>query len=247
MPPSAPPSVGGAASQRPIVSVVDEQTCSLGQPLPPVPRQPGTQRDVVASHTRPDVAPPQSASARQPQIPSVRHWLPASSGRHCVLFVAPGTHSSHFFLVGLQTSGASQSVSKRHWTQCPSGPPLRLQWSSGARQSASEWHIAPEHWPTPFMMSRQLWPVGQPLRGAGPQPGTQSPPARLQMRPESAAPQERLSDGPAQPQTPRSATQTGFTPPHRATLVALHSVQAPPQPRADRPGGPDRGSSARRR
>jgi len=27
---------------------------------------------------------------------------------------------------------------------------------SGARQSASLWHIAPEHWPTPFMMSRQL-------------------------------------------------------------------------------------------
>ena len=77
------------------------------------------------------------------------------------------------------------------------------------------------------MMSRQLWPVGQPLRGAGPQPGTQKPPARLQMRPESAAPQERSSDGPAQPQTPRSATQTGFTPPHRAALVALHSVQAP--------------------
>jgi len=76
-------------------------------------------------------------------------------------------------------------------------------------------------------MSRQLWPVGQPLRGAGPQPGTQKPPAPLQIRPESAAPQERSSDGPAQPQTPRSETQTGFTPPHRVAFAPVHSVQAP--------------------
>jgi len=225
-PPSVPPSVG-AASQRPMASVIDEQTCGFGQPFPPVPRHPGTQRDVVPSHTRPDVAPPQSASVAQPQRPSVRHWLPASSGLHCGLLAAPGTHSSHFFFVGSQTSGASQSVSKRHWTQCPSGPLLRSQWVSGARQSASLWHIAPEHWPTPFTMSRQVWPVGQPLRGDGPQPGTQSPPTPLQIRPESAAPQDRSSDGPAQPQTPRSETQTGFTPPHRTAFVVVHSVQAP--------------------
>ena len=77
------------------------------------------------------------------------------------------------------------------------------------------------------MMSRQLSPIGQPLRGDGPQPGTQKPPTPLQISPESAAPQERSSDGPAQPQTPRSETQTGFTPPHSAAFVALHSVQAP--------------------
>jgi len=77
------------------------------------------------------------------------------------------------------------------------------------------------------MTSRQLWPVGQPLRGAGPQPGTQKPPTPLQIRPESAAPQERSSDGPAQPQTPRSETQTGLTPPHRVAFVPVHSVQAP--------------------
>src|SRR6476661_1080281 len=65
--PSTPPSVGGLASQRPMASVIDEQSCSVGQPLPPVPRQPGTQREVVASHTRPDVVPPQSASTAQPQ------------------------------------------------------------------------------------------------------------------------------------------------------------------------------------
>ena len=80
--PSAPPSGVGAGSQRPTSLVVDVQICSIGQPLPPVPRQPGTQRDAAASHTRPDVTPPQSASAVQPQRPSVRHWLPASSGRH---------------------------------------------------------------------------------------------------------------------------------------------------------------------
>jgi hypothetical protein len=109
---------------------------------------------------------------------------------------------------------------------------------SGALQSVSLWHIAPEHWPTPFTMSRQVWPVGQPLRGAGPQPGTQNPPTRLQMRPESAAPHERSSVGPAQPHTPRSDTQTGFTPPHRTAFVAVHSVHAPLS-------GPDRWHAGR--
>jgi len=70
--PSVPPSVG-AVSQRPIVVSIDEQSCWLGHPFPPLPRHPGTQRDVVPSHTRPDVAPPQSASATQPHRPSVRH------------------------------------------------------------------------------------------------------------------------------------------------------------------------------
>jgi hypothetical protein len=69
--------------------------------------------------------------------------------------------------------------------------------------------------------------VGQPLRGAAPQPGTQKPPTPLQIRPESAAPQERSSDGPAQPQIPRSETHTGFTPPHKTAFVVVHSVQAP--------------------
>ena len=77
------------------------------------------------------------------------------------------------------------------------------------------------------MMSRQLWPIGQPLRGDGPQPGTQKPPTPLQISPESAGPQERSSVGPAQPHTPRSDTHTGLTPPHRTALVPLHSVQAP--------------------
>jgi hypothetical protein len=223
--PSTPPSVIGRSSQRPISSVVDEQTISLTQPLPPVPRQPGTHREVEASQTRPEVTLPQSASARQPQRPSVRHWLPASSGRHWS--VSPGAHSTHFFLVASQTSGASQSVVKRHCTQRPSLPPLRSQWVSGWAQSASMWQSAPEHWPTPFVTSRQFCPVGQPLRGDGPQPGTQKPPAPLQMRPESEAPQERSSVAPAQPQMPRSATQTGFTPPHSVALVPVHSVHAP--------------------
>jgi len=65
------------------------------------------------------------------------------------------------------------------------------------------------------------------LRGAAPQPGTHSPPTPLQIRPESTAPQERSSDGPAQPQTPRSDTQTGFTPPHSTAFAVVHSVQAP--------------------
>jgi hypothetical protein len=77
------------------------------------------------------------------------------------------------------------------------------------------------------MMSRQVWPVGQPLRGATPQPGTHTPPGPLQTRPESAAPQLRSSEAPAQPQMPRSATHTGFVPPHSTLLVPVHSVHAP--------------------
>lgn len=75
------------------------------------------------------------------------------------------------------------------------------------------------------MTSTQSWPVGQPLCGAIPQPGTHKPPGPLHTSPESAAPHALSS--PAQPQMPRSGRHTGFTPPHSAPLAAVHSVQAP--------------------
>lgn len=47
-----------------------------GHPLPPVPRQPVAHVCEVASHTRPDVAPPQSASVAQPQLSEARQAEP---------------------------------------------------------------------------------------------------------------------------------------------------------------------------
>ena len=53
-------------AQRPRPSVCDEQVMPLGQPLPPVPRQPPTQLLVPASQAIPLSGVPQSASAEQP-------------------------------------------------------------------------------------------------------------------------------------------------------------------------------------
>src|SRR5688572_30809377 len=52
-PPGTPPSPAGGRSQRPMSSFVDEHTWGVGHRLPPPPRQPGTQRLAVVSHTRP--------------------------------------------------------------------------------------------------------------------------------------------------------------------------------------------------
>ncbi len=53
--------VGAAIrSQVPTAEVVEEHSSPDGQPLPPVPRHPCTQ--ALASHTKPLLAPPQSAS-----------------------------------------------------------------------------------------------------------------------------------------------------------------------------------------
>ncbi len=104
----------------------------MGQALPPVPRQPGVQRLMLASQTRPEVEPPQSGSTVQPHWPPARHWAPAKSARH-----SPGEngmHSVHVFVVGSQTRAPPQSALTRHCTQRP-----RLaEWSqrgSGSRQS----------------------------------------------------------------------------------------------------------------
>ena len=90
----------------------------------------------------------------------------------------------------------------------------------------------------------QVWPVGQPLRGAVPQPGTQKPPVPLQTRPESAAPHEVSLE---HPQMPRSRRQLGSSALHKLVLVALHSPQAPARaPVLRQKGRSDWGSWARR-
>jgi hypothetical protein len=95
----------------------------------------------------------------------------------------------------------------------------------GFAHSPSEPHgVAEVHSPTPAVTFVQVCPVGQPLRGLGPQPGTQKPPVPLQTRPESAAPQDVSS---VQPQMPRSTRHAGASGVQRLVLVAVHSAQAP--------------------
>lgn len=107
-----PPSGDGLGWQVPIEVVIDVQSCETGQPFPPVPRQPGVQRLIVVSHTRPDVMEPQSESVVQPHCPLVRQAAPARVGLQVV--VAVGVHSVQAFRTGSQTNGAVQSMSTRH-------------------------------------------------------------------------------------------------------------------------------------
>lgn len=111
-------------------------TSDAGQPLPPASRQPGTQRDVAASHTRPEEVLPQSESITQPQEPPATQRAPFRSMRHALWFV--GVHSAHV-CEGEQTNGAGQSASRRHCTHWSTFS-VMSQRLSGATQSAS-----PEH------------------------------------------------------------------------------------------------------
>jgi hypothetical protein len=86
-----------------------------------------------------------------------------------------------------QSIGAGQSVSPRQPTQRPD---VMSHLDTGCAQSLSEAQgVGAVHWSVFPAVVEQLWPAGQPLRGAGPHPGWQRPPAPLQTRPESTAPQ----------------------------------------------------------
>jgi len=65
------------------------------------------------------------------------------------------------------------------------------------------------------------------LRGAGPQPGTQKPPAPLQTRPEVDEPHAGSPEAPSQPQMPSSVRHWGARPLHNEVFAAEHSVHAP--------------------
>jgi hypothetical protein len=113
-------------------------TSDAGQPLPPASRQPGTQRDVAESHTRPEEMPPQSESIKQPHEPPATQRAPLRSMRHALWFA--GLHSAHV-CEGEQTNGAGQSASRRHCTHW-STLSVMSQRLSGAAQSASLEHVA---------------------------------------------------------------------------------------------------------
>ncbi len=113
--PSTPPSAPGAGPHVPIAAPVVEHTCDGGQPLPPASWQPGTQREVVLSQTRPELAPPQSASAVQPHEPPVTQRAPPRSMRHALWSV--GVHSTQVCVSVAHTKPPVQSRSARHCTQ----------------------------------------------------------------------------------------------------------------------------------
>ena len=205
--------------------MVELQTSETGQPFPPVPRQPGVQRLMPASHTRPDVTEPHSASVVQPHCPPVKQAAPARSGLQAA--VDAGVHSVQVFRAGSQTKGAPQSASTRHCTQFP-GADETSQRGSGLAQSLScVQPVGEVHWPAPLMTLLHIWPVGQSLRGDAPQPGVQTPLGPLQMIPDIGPPQTASSSLPEQPHRPVAGRQAGFSPLQRVTLVGEHSVQAP--------------------
>jgi hypothetical protein len=141
-------------------------------------------------------------------------------------------HSRQVWLAPSQIIGAGQSVSPRQATHRAAAV---SHFDSGAAQSLSEAQPAGAmHWSAPPALVVQLWPAGQPLRGAGPQPGWQRPPVPLQIRPESTAPQLWSV---AHPQRPRSRRHTGSSGLQSVVLVAVHSLQEPASSPAVRQNG----------
>jgi hypothetical protein len=207
--------------QLPISTPAEVHASDAGQPFPPVIRQPGTQREVAASQTRPDVAPPQSASMAQPQDPPITQRAPARSARQADW--SAGVHSTHIFEAVAQTNGAAQSALTRHWTQ-RSAVSVLSQRRNGSPQSASVTHpVTGSQRPTPATTSTHVWPPGQPLR-PGPQPGVQNPLGPVQMTPDIASPHPASVE---QPHRPVARRHCGCAPPQSEALVAEHSVQAP--------------------
>jgi hypothetical protein len=223
-PPGAPASDVVVGWHWPIASVAELQGYASGQTLPPVPRQPGTQRAGVASQTRPEWVAPQSVSLAQPQVPPAVQRAPPRSARHASAW--PGAHSTQARVVASHTRPAPQSPSTRHCTQRPPATEVS-QWPSGAAQPPSLAHAiaSPPQRPTAFVVLVHAAPVGQPSPARPSHPGTQKPPALPHTRP-TFVPQAPPAVA-SQPQIPRSTTQVGLSPWQAAALVAEHSVHAP--------------------
>jgi hypothetical protein len=150
--PAVPPSGRGLPLQLPTSPVVEVQISPAGQLLPPLPRQPGTQREEVGSQTRPEVVPPQSLSCVQPHLPPGRHCAPARSApQFCLSAVV---HSTQVWPLPSQIMGAGQSRSARQPTQRPDVMSHR---ESGALQSLSEAQgPGIVHWPAPLAGALQV-------------------------------------------------------------------------------------------
>jgi hypothetical protein len=100
----------------------------IGQPLRPSPTvQPARHWRLPVSQTRPDVAPPQSASRMQPQTP-VRHALPAPLAMQLAVLLS--VHCTQRLELVSQSERPSERMpqwpSLRHSTQADIPPASRL-------------------------------------------------------------------------------------------------------------------------
>ena len=167
-----------AFSHMPGVLPIDEHTSGGGQLLPPLPRQPAVHVFDVVLHTRPEVAPPQSASVTQPHFSLARHAAPIALAMQ--FWVCFGVHSTQWSIAS-QTSPPEQSGSLRHCTHAVGWTSV-LQTPLGGLQSALLLQGSAMHVPTMPVITVQYCPLGQfvepPMPPSAPttrQPGEQTP------------------------------------------------------------------------
>jgi len=192
----------------PALVSAEVHTLPLGQPLPPAPRQPGTQAVLDASQIWPLFAPPQSLSDTQPtQVPALESLDVHTVGETQPLPPTPRQPGPQVLVVASQICpGLGQSASDTHCTQVPAlasvevqtspvsqpFPPVPRQPSTqvalaasqmwpGLGQSASV--LQPTQVPALASVEVQTSPVSQPLPPVPRQPSTQVVLAASQMWP----------------------------------------------------------------
>jgi hypothetical protein len=220
--------------QVPAWLVVDEHTWLLGQPLPPVPRQPGWHLCAPGgSQMRPEVAAPQSASAMHPQASVGRQAEPFIVGSQ--LLVLPAVHSTQRSKLGpgvvSQTLPPTQSELMRHWTQV-----CALVSQTGAAPLQSVGNLQPG-WQLPSIppsATWQYWYMGQvsPIASTR-HPMMQVPPAPI-IRSQTSLGLPQSWSCP-QPHAPAETMQTGLGAPQSVPLVDEHWVHAPARAPASAP------------
>jgi hypothetical protein len=146
------------------------------------------------SHTRPDMASPQSASVVQPQTP-MTHAAPTPERAQAIRLL--DVHCTHVLLLLSQSVRPSMrpehcaSVTHSTHTLAIIDPGVaRRQTPVGAMQSASRLHVVVHMPVVPGSSVVQERPAGQPFRPSPtPQPSTQRLRIGSQTRPDMASPQ----------------------------------------------------------
>src|SRR5690349_15177469 len=92
----------------------------------------------VSWQTRPELGPPQSLSVSQPHVSFGKQTAPGPLGVQLFAPASPGTHSTHVFVFGSQTSPPVQSGVSLHWTHTPPEIP-----QTGV--GALHWPVPPSH------------------------------------------------------------------------------------------------------
>jgi hypothetical protein len=191
------------SEQFPARSSVDEHSRPAGQPLPPVPRQPGLHVSESASQMTPLSAAPQSASVRQfPQVPVGAQMRDRQSD--C---------ASHGWPAGRpHLSSVAKQIPERHSAPSGGGPQVT---PFGRPQRLSPGSQTPERHGVHEPPMGSTPGSGLPLGNLG----VHTPPAHHSVAAQSA------SAAHAVPQLP--STGWHFLEPHSASL--LHLPQIPPE------------------